>query len=331
LVALLVLAPAVAIADDELDIPGLDAADLRGDALVWEDATFYSDPWESPNEKERASFHSVIRRREEVGRAVPVRIVDSSMKTFVEVELPGRSDCTWRRLDADRRIEGLRLFVRREDLAPVLVKPFAAQYTDGTRVRLAIGAPVMPTASGDYLVAARNDRFRLSIPHGSVGYVYKPGKITEPEPPPGKLVRIDRNTNAKLGDETFAVRSNWIGPVPDKKTDVALVHWSTRCLDMVVSVPANTLRATEPMRSPSYPTHSPPAAASTQIPSGAPLSTSSGREIAVASTPIAVPPPVPGTSKVCFDARFALVREDETYATQNRTLRLCAPASLLEP
>jgi hypothetical protein len=190
----------------------------------------------------------------------------------------------------------------------------------------------MPTASGDYIVSARNDRFRLSIPHGSVGYIYKPGKITEPEPAPGKLVRIDRNTSAKLGDETFAIRSNWIAPVPEKKTDVALVHWTTRCLDMVVSVPANTLRATEPPRSPSYPAHRPPTAASWKIPSGAPLSTSSGREVAVASAPIpvAAPPPA-GTSSVCFDARFALVREDETYATQNRTLKLCAPATLLEP
>jgi hypothetical protein len=297
LVALLVLAPSVAMADDdELDVPGLDAADLRGDALVWEDATFFLEPWESPTNVRRRSV-----RREEVGRAVPVRIVDSTMKTFVEVELPGRADCTWRRLDADTRIDGLRLFVRREDLAPVLVKPFAAQYSDGTRVKLAIGAPVMPTSSGDYIVSARNDRFRLSIPHSSVGYIYKPGKITEPDPPPGKLVRIDRNTSAQLGDETFAIRSNWIAPAPEKKTDVALVHWTTRCLDMVVSVPANTLRATEPIRSPSYPAHRPPAAASWKIPSGAPLSTSGGREVADACAPILVTAPPPaGIRRACF-------------------------------
>ena len=323
---LLLVVPASATAEEALDVPGLDASDLRGDALVWEDATFFLEPWESGSGVRFVSFGAG--RRAEVGRAVPVRIVDSTRRMFVEVELPDRSDCTWRRLEADKRIDGLRLFVRRDDLAPVLVKPFAAQYNDGTRIKLAPGVPVMPTTSGDYLVSAKSDKFRISIPHGSIGYLYKAGKVIEPDPPAGKVVRMDRNVNAKLGDESFVVRSNWLAPMPEKKTEVALVHWSTRCVDMVVSVQASTLRAAETSR-PNRPNATTYGAGSGwKIPAGAPLSTISGREVAVASAPIAVPAPTDTTA--CFEAHFALVREDETYATQSRKIKLCTPASLLE-
>ena len=321
------LGPATAFGDDEFDIPGLDAPDLRGDALVWEDATFHLEPWDTGAAGVRfASFGRG--RREEVGRAMPVRIVDSTRRTFIEVEVPNRADCTWRRLGADPRIDALRLFVRRDDLAPALIKPFVAQYGDGTKIKIGIGAPVMPTTNGDYLVAVKADKLRLAIPHGSVGYVYKAGKITEPDLPAGKLVRIDRNATAKVGDETFAIRSSWIAPAPDKKTDVALVRWTTRCLDMVVSVPANTLRATEPPRATSTPTPPPVVGSGVRIPPGAPLASIGGRELAVASAPIAVTAPSAGTA--CFDARFALFREDEMYMTQNRTIRLCASTSVLE-
>jgi hypothetical protein len=326
LFAIVLLVPATAHADDELDVPGLDAADLRGDALAWEDATFYFEPWETGANIRFASFGRG--RREEVGRAVPVRIVDSTMRTFVEVELPDRADCTWRKLDADKRIDGLRVYVKREDLAPVLVKPYAAQYSDGTKVKLGIGAPVMPTTSGDYSVAAKSDKFRLSIPHSSVGYLYKPGRIIEPELPAGKVVRIDRNANARLGDESFSIRSTWLAAAPDKKTDVALVRWNTRCLDMTVQVPATSLRPTDVPR-PTTPT--PPAlppSTGWRIPTGAPLSTAGGREVAVASAPIAVGTPAGDTA--CFEARFALLREDEVTYPQNRTIRLCAPVTVLE-
>src|SRR5689334_10378012 len=123
----------MAHAEDELDIPGLDAADLRGDALIWEDATIYLEPWEGGT---NVYFNRFGRRREEVGKAMPVRIIDSTMKNFVEIAVPGRSDCAWRRLEIDNRVDGLRLFVKREDLAPVLIKPWAMQWSDGTKLKL---------------------------------------------------------------------------------------------------------------------------------------------------------------------------------------------------
>jgi hypothetical protein len=64
------------------------------------------------------------------------------------------------------------------------------------------------------------------------------------------------------------------------------------------------------------------------IPTGTPLSTPTGREVAVAGSDIAVA--IPTAETVCFDARLTLVREDETYATTSRTLKLCAPASVVQ-
>ncbi len=325
-VLVLALKAGVAAADDELDIPGLDAADLRGDALVWEDASFYFEPWEGGLSAKFASFGRT--RREEVGRAVPVRIVDSTMRSFVEIELPNRADCTWRRIEADSRLAGLRVFVKRADLAPVLVKPFAAQYSDGTRIKLAAGTPVMPTASGLYVIAARNDKLRLPIPHGSVGFLYKPGKVLDTEVPPGKIVRVDRSVTAKVGDESFVIRSSWLAPVPVKPTDVALVHWTSRCVDLVAEVPATAVRPAEPPRPTPIALRGSVHGTGPVIPAGAPLSTQAGREIAVASHDIGVP--VPTAETVCFDAKIVLNRDDETYATQNRPIKLCAPASVVQ-
>ena len=320
-IVLLLGVPASVDAEDELDIPGLDAADLRGDAMIWEDATIYLEPYES---SATVRFNVFGRRRDEVGRAMPVRIVDSSLKNFVEISAPGRGDCSWRRLDVDARLEGLRMFVRREDLAPVLIKPYAMQWSDGTKLKLAIGMPVTPTTTGDYLVTLRNDKVRVAIPHASVGYIYKATKIVDPEVPKEKVALITRNANVKLGDDSFQVRSNWFGSVPDKKTDVALIKLTARCIDMVVQVPVSTLRVME-MPRPYVSTPSPIAPVSGwRIPIGTPLVTPTGREVAVAAKEIAVQMPAPAPEQVCFEVRFAMVREDESYGTQARTARLCA-------
>ena len=324
LAIVLLLAPAVVRADDELDIPGLDATDLRGDAMIWEDATIYLEPYET---SATVRFNVFSRRRDNVGQAMAVRIVDSSLKNFVEIVAPGRADCSWRRFDVDNRLEGLRMFVRREDLAPVLIKPYAMQWSDGTRIKLGIGMPVAPTTTGDYVVALRNDKVRLPIPHSSVGYLYKTGKISDPEEPKEKVALITRNANVKLGDDGFVVRSTWFGAVPEKKTDVALIKLAARCLEMTVQAPSNTLRIMEKPRRYPTPPPPPPPVTGWRIPAGTPLMTSTGREVAVAGREIAVQMPTPGPEQICFDARFAMAREDEAYGTLSRTVRLCASGS----
>lgn len=323
--AVICCVPLGAHADDGLDIPGLDATDLRGEALIWEDATIYLEPWESGS---TVRFSTLGRRRDVVGQAMPVRIVDSTLKNFVEIAPIGRADCSWRRLDVDDRLEGLRMFVRREDLAPVLVKPYAMQWSDGTRIKLAVGMPVAPTAAGDYMVALRNDKVRFAIPHSSVGYVYKSGKVIDPEHPKGRVARIDR-VSVKLGDSDFHVRSNWYGPMPEKRTDVALVKLATRCAELTVQAPSTALRLMEVPRPYRPSPRAPSVMAGWRIPAGTPLSTVSGREVAVAGKDITVSIPSPGPEQVCFDAKVAMAREDESYGTLNRTVKLCASGSAI--
>jgi hypothetical protein len=314
---------------DELDLPGLDAADMRGDAMVWEDAPLYLEPWEGGAS---IKYGYISRRRDEPGRAMAVRIVDSSLRNFVEIAVPGRADCSWRKIDVDPRIEGLRLFVRRSDLAPVLVKPYSATYPDGTRIKLGVGMPVTP-ANGEYNVGLKGDRvtIRLSIPHSSVGYVYKaPGKISDADLSKEKVVRIDRNITLKVGEDSFQVRGNWYAPAPEKKTDTALVKINMRCLEMVASAPSSSLRSME-MPKPYVSTPGPqPPLTGWRIPAGAPLSTASGREVAVASKDIQVTMPSPAPDTVCFDARTNMIREDETYGTRSQPIRLCAPGNVVE-
>jgi len=324
----IVCVPTIAAADDDLDVPGLDAADLRGDAMIWEDATLYFEPWESGAS---IRFSTIGRRESEVGRAIPVRIIDSTLRSFVEVEAPSHAGCTSRRLDVDPRLEGLRMFVHRADLAPVLIKPFAATYSDGTRIKLAVGLPVMPTATGDYWVPLREDKIRLPIPHASVGYVYRPGKIADPEIPKDKLARLDRNASIKLGDGGFTVRTNsWIGPMPDKKPDGTLFKLAARCLEMVVEAPSNTLRPIgAPRPSGGQPVYV-PRATGWRIPAGTPITTQSGREVAVAAKDIQIQMPAPAPETVCFDLRMTMTREDQSWGTIPRTFKLCASGSAVE-
>ncbi|HEY5936848.1 MAG TPA: hypothetical protein VIU61_19500 [Kofleriaceae bacterium] len=317
---LLVLLVGNADADDDgLDIPGLDSSRLRGDALVWEDAAFYFEPWDGGT---ALRFTTISRRTTEVGRAVPVRIVDASMRGFVEIAMLRRSDCTWRRLDADARLDAVRLFVKREDLAPVLAKPYSVQHTDGTKVKLAPGLPVVPTASGHYAIGVLGDRLRLAIPHASVGYLYK-GATVEVAAPGAKLVRVDRNTIARLGEQSFTVRGNWLAPPPVQKSDPARVSYATRCLELVAQVPVPAVRPGSDFTR-AHAEAVVPVARPTRhaIPRGAPLTTVTGRAVAVAAQELPVSDP--GTGNACLDFTFQLVREDESYATQTRQQRLCA-------
>lgn len=318
-------APA-ARANDDVDVPGLDAPDLRGDALVWEDATFYLEPWDGGAHVRFSTFGRG--RREEVGRTVPVRIV-SATRTFVEIEPSPNVGCAARRLELDRRVDGLRLFVKRDDLAPVLHKPYATTFSDGTSVKVAAGTPVLPTASGLYTIAPRGDKLRLAIPHAQVGYLFTNGKVPELERPAGALVRVDRMTSVKLGGDPFEVRAAWLAPKPAKAAEPQLLRWTARCVELVVSVPGAALRPA--VWSAPYRSYEPAGPITTKQPQhvlrGTPLTTPSGREVAVAADVIDVDAPT-GQVGACFEARLTLTRiEEPAQASMHRTTKLCASAA----
>lgn len=334
----LVLSTSIARADD-LEVPGLDAPDLRGDALVWEDAPFFLEPWDAGYV---VRFPGVQRttRRDGVGGAIPVRIVDSSMRTMVEIELADE-DCAPRRAESDAQVAGLRLFVKRDDLAPVLVKPFQISFPDGTSARLGPGVPVAPAGGGDYLVSARGDAVRLPIPSSSVGYVYARRKfVPVPEPASGPLYRVDRGTSVKLGAHAFEPRAAWLAPRSPKARETSLLRWSTRCIDLVVAAPTRALRAS-PRPAPTgfgfgraVPTRG------HDILPGAPLTTPSGRDVAVAGGELRVGAVEPTASlRSCFLSSLTLWRLEDPpvhgsssrSSSRTRELKLCAENRHIAP
>ena len=206
-VMIIVASVALAHADDvDVDIEGRAATNLRGDALVWENATLYLEPWEGGV---RVNFPSFMDRYANVGLAFPVKIVSASLQNFVEIEPVQDGSCTFRRVTIDPRLAGVRLFVKRSDLAPVLVKPYTMKFKNGTSIRLQPGLPVMPTVNGDYLVSAQGDIVHVPIPHSSVAFTYKRSRIIAPVDRGGW--RFERPQTAVLGDRTsiFAASGTW--------------------------------------------------------------------------------------------------------------------------
>lgn len=331
LVLAIAAAAAPAHADDDgrepdLEVPGLAAADLRGDALVWEDATFFLEPWTGGAQLKFATFGSG--RRDQVGRAIPVRILGSTMRTLVEIELVDRVDCAARRVSVDDRLDGLRLYVKRSDLAPVLVRPYRATFADGTSARLATGVPVMPVAGGRYAVAMRNEQVRLAIPHASVGYVYARGPAPEPVEPAGRQLRVERGTSVAFAGESITLRSPLFAPEPATPDAPARIPWRTRCVDLVIGIPAGGRRTTTANRVvPPPPSARGLIGGAFHVLPGTPLATRGGHEIAVAGREF---PLGPSTDPVvCFEPMLVLERNDDWLSPVHRTLQLCTAAENL--
>lgn len=323
----LVLLARVASAEEDLDVAGRGSTELTGDAMVWEDAAFHLEPWDGGA---LVRFSSLGVRRDSVGRAIPVKIVSAAMRDFVEVEVVQPDTCAYRRATVDSRISGLRLFVKRADLAPVLVKPFAIAYPNGTSARVRPGVPVVPTSSGTYVISARGDLVRLPIPHASVGFTYTRTRVDDPPDLEGRTWKLERTNTVKLGDDELTVRHPWHAPKPVKRGGMLNLKWAARCIDLVVAAPAKHVVHFKQLLVGGFGTIGVGAGpAQHTIPRGTPLSTSSGREAAIADEEIRVYPPANG--KACFDARITLFRLDEVPRGRiDRTYRLCADAKLVD-
>ncbi len=320
----LVLVARIAHADD-LEVPGRDSTELRGDAMVVDNAPFYFEPWEGG----QAMVYG-YGRTHNASASIPVRIVAASLRDFVEVELVQQDTCSQARLAPDPRIDGVRLFVKRRDLVPVLVKPFAITFANGTSARLSPGVPVLPLDGDRYQVAARGDVIELPIPHSSVGYTYTRGAAAEPPLPSGALWRLERVMPVKLGDADFEARTGWLATRSDERGERVKLRWATRCIELVVEVPAKSLRkASRPVADLHAQAAAPPAPTGQTIPPGTPLATLHGHGVAVATSAIDVLPPTGDTA--CFDARFVFWFLDQRpWSQYPRTVRLCAPASAVE-
>jgi hypothetical protein len=323
-VAVVIALAGVAHADTpDVDVPGRESTELRGDAAVWEDATFYLEPAEGST---AVRFYGGA--RDDGARTIPVKIVGARLRDFVEVEITRAPACMWRRATVDERVTGLHLYVKRTDLAPVLIKPFAIAYRDGTRVRVQAGVPAIPTERGTYVVSARGYKLTLPIPHASVGYTYRLGRVVEPPLPKGPLWGVDYGHTVRLGDNELQPYSGWVARTVSTHDGTTLLAWSTRCFELVVSANARSVRKASRPGVEIYGSGRGGAVRLHTIPRGTPLSTIGGREVALAAAEIDVEPPVDG--KACFDATFQLDRLDHDGSNMWRSFRLCAPADVVD-
>jgi hypothetical protein len=166
----LLLATSPAFAGEKLDPTAADdKLALKGNVLVWHDATLLAEPSETARTLQLATFD--VPRKDRVGHAVVMKVI-AGKGPFIEVELAGDEGCTWSRVVVPDDLARVRMFVRRADLAPVIVKPFAKTFPDGTAITLGVGTPVVATDAGTFVVSLHGDEVEVDVPAASVGHAY---------------------------------------------------------------------------------------------------------------------------------------------------------------
>lgn len=237
LCSLLLLAASAASAQT-IDPPGAaDGEALRGSVLVWHDATLFAEPRDDARPLQLATLDAA--RKDRVGHAVALKVV-AAKGAFVEVELDGGQGCTASRVVVPDDLARVRLFVRRADLAPVLVKPYAQTFPDGTSLALGPGTPVVPTAGGTYVVALRGGAVEVDLPAASVGHAYVAPRAARTVLA-GESAAIAGGTKATLGDRALVLGAGRGAPV-ERAGDSAIVAFEERCVEARVRLPARAVR-----------------------------------------------------------------------------------------
>ena len=207
---------------------------LAGNVLVWIDAPLYLDAAAtSPSIHVGALEHG---RDQDVGHVVPMHVVGEH-GDFVEVEPTAAIDCVWWRVVRPDGLASLHLYVKRTDLAPVIVKPFAAAFKDGSRITVQPGVAVL-----DRKIAFHRGLVLVAIPDAYLGIAYAPHPVAS-VPKPGKhTFLLDENTDVTLGDQTFPF-GPWVAGSADHRGDRILFPIAVRCMTAVVSAPKGHVQA----------------------------------------------------------------------------------------
>lgn len=213
-----------------------DTGTLRGNVLVWHDANLYTDASETASSIQLATVDGA--RKEHLGNVLALKVV-STKGAFVEVELTGQQDCAPSRVVVPDDLARVRLFVRRADLAPVLVKSFTKSFDDGTSISLAPGTPVLPTDAGTFVVSLRSDSLEVEVPAASVGFAYAVGK-SRISVMQGQTSSIAAATKVTLGARTIALTA-WQGAPIERRGDSTLVALDGGCVSAHVLVPNKAL------------------------------------------------------------------------------------------
>ncbi|HUJ61141.1 MAG TPA: hypothetical protein VLX92_21705 [Kofleriaceae bacterium] len=284
-VMIMLLLGGSALAESRLEPSGAAENEaLRGNVLVWSDATFYTEPSDAGQALHVAKLAAT--RKDSVGEVVPMHVV-SAGKDFVEVELASERDCTWSRLETTDDLARVRLFVRRADLAPVLAAPFATTFPDGTSIALRPGVALVPTAENTYVIAMRGAEIAVALPASAVGHAYVPDRAKPVTSLDEREYELQPHTPVKLAGRTFQLAGR-AGSI-ERRGDTTLFAMHAGCVALEVAAPSKAVREVEAddddgddasglgvldLRDHDY------------IPAGTMLSSAGGHTIAVAARPI---------------------------------------------
>jgi hypothetical protein len=306
-----------------IDPPSAAAGDtLRGNVLVWHDATLFVEPKDDAPTLHLASFETA--RKHHVGDVMALRVV-SSKGAFVEVELTGQRDCTDSRVIVPDDLARVRMFVRRDDLAPVLTKPFKASFGDGTSIAFTAGTPVVPTDAGTYMVSLRGDDVEVDVPASSVGFAY-PSAKGRAAINAGETLSIASKTQATLGDRKVTL-SLWEAAPVERRDDMALVALDSGCISARMLVPSTSVKdLDEPVADVSTSTETNEVMSlrdELYLPKLTPLSVGT-RQVALAAKPIYLHGEPMGKS-ACVQRSIRIETALDIKRTDEK-LRVCAPA-----
>ena len=311
--------------DDRVEPPGAGETEtLHGNVLVWADAALYTEPSDTAMVIHAASLHGA--RKDNAGQVVPMHVVSCTKDGYVEVEPVDEVDCAWSQLETADDLTRVRLFVKRTDIAPVVVDHFTKTFDNGTRVALRPGVPVVPTASGAYQLGVHGaGEIVIELPATSVGHAYTPDK-TKALATADHEYELTPKTQVTLGDRTMVIGAH--ASAIEKHGDTTLFSIQTRCVALDVNAPSRAVHAIDEdettiesgsglgvldLRDRDY------------IPAGTPLSTPSGHAIAVAAKPIYLLA-APRGKTACVDRRVRVSGDALEPQDGDDKLRVCAPA-----
>jgi hypothetical protein len=331
LIALLLLS-APAFAGTSQPVGASDTEVLKSNVLVWNDSEFYTDASDDATTVHAASLKG--ERKDAAGEVVAMKIISVTKTGFVEVEPAAELDCTWSRLQTSDDLTQLHLFVKRADLAPVLVDSFSKTYNDGSKVAFKPGMPLVPTSDGKYVVGVRgHGDIAIELPPQSIGHSYTPEKAPKAATTIGdREYELVPKTAVNLADTSIVLEGQRaIGIEPRGAQTVFSIK--TRCAALDVIAPSKAVRAIEEDEDNLIEVSSGLAVMdlrdSDYIPQGSVLSTPSGRAIAVAAKPIYMMSKSHGKA-ACIDRRIKIgVYDGEALEPKDGDdkIRVCVPAT----
>jgi hypothetical protein len=310
-------------------------APLKGDVLVWDNATLYAEPADGAAKIQLAkldpsSFPAIV------GRAFPMHVIGRD-DDFIEVEPVTDGQCTGETLVADE-VAHLHVFVKEDALAPVLVKAWRASFDDGSRLVLGVGEPVAPLDDGGVDISLDGVAIHADVPATSIGRAYQAitPKSLLPDHP---RFELGIGMAGGIAGGTYTVPTmlflHAASAVEHPQKGATLFPIQMRCGVATVVVPDEAIAPYKALDLPTMGMGRGYGADSYLIPKGTPLSTPAGRRAAVADDDIVIKPPAAGATTACFDAPVSVSQPIDAPTTheepiEHNKIELCAPVASLK-